>query len=305
MNMKPIVAVAIALTVGIVTFSGVLIPAIESGVNTEDTFSNVTNSIAHYKKIGTTENITWEWDHTDPLVMSIDGDTATLPSNLALTVSTSGNWLIRFSGGNTLTFFPNNNASPTTPVTASVTDGTDMSISFNSGTMTVTNTAETPVTRTITYTELYVMVADDDTNYDYVMKSSTQSAYMNGDSPFYASGMSVVGGQGGFGYTITGSIDDGATISQFRGTATTNTDTSVNYTEVSGYKDLYKLDSITFKANTTNMLYNYFLVPTEVTAEKSVHADATTILLFQTIPVFIVLGMIVAVVGVLYLKSRR
>lgn len=303
MNLGKNIMMIVSLMVAVIIALAVLVPVIQDSSASEDTFSNIDGSVAHYKKIGTTENITWEWDHTNPLVMSIDGDTATLPSNLAVTVSTSGDWLIRFSGGNTLTFFPNNNASPTTPVTASVADGTDMSISFNSGTMTVTNTADTPVTRTISYTELYIMVADDDTDYDYVMKSNTQSAYMNGDSPFYASGMSVVGGQGGFGYTITGSIDDGATISQFRGSPTTNTNESVNYTEVSGHEDLYKLDSITFKANDTNMLYNYFLVPTEVTAERTVHVSPIEASLLGIIPLLVVIGIVIGAVWFIRQKN--
>lgn len=306
MNMKPIVAVAIALTVGIVTFSGVLIPAIESGVDTEDTF---TNRGAFYVELDPTDSYRIQFNNSVANnVITVNGTQITLDKDY--TIVALENAILRYNStahkldwnGNSV-YLMNINV-------------LDLTISAGSITGTYTTTGDSTTFTSMTYTKCYVISP---TKQTLVMSEYSVPVTIKGDSDIVAFGRTVLSDNGTnkqYLIQIEGTIDDGVdvtvcNVSSGADIGATITDLSINYAPVQGYEDLYKLNSITFKASVTendtatNVTFSAYIVPTEVTAEKSIHADATTILLFQTIPVFIVLGMIVAVVGVLYLKSRR
>ena len=305
MNMKPIVAVAIALTVGIVTFSGVLIPAIESGVDTDDTFTNKGYFNVAYS---TADEVNMSWDHTKPSIVTVndvDYDLSSINLNglnqNRITIIAGDNWMVRFQvNTNEISYW-----SPNKSIYGSITNSIDLSLTASDGSATVTNTASTPNTETISYTELYCI----DKEGELIMKDANEIAYLNSDSEIYAIGTTQVGTNPSMIIKIAGNIDDGVSGTTYRVDGATLSNIELNYTESTSYKDLYLLNNITAKVTISDVdydvTYSYFIVPYEVTAEKSIHADASTILLFQTIPVFIVLGMIVAVVGVLYMKTRR
>ncbi len=311
MNMKPIVAVAIALTVGIVTFSGVLIPAIESGVDTKDTYTNA--GYFHMEKYDTETDITISWDHTKPKVITVNDTeyTLTLPYNQWTSVVIADDWYFRYADGLSAQFVQVSYGGVAN-IPGSSSSSADLEVVCSNGTATVTSSSngEVTQTKTATYTTLYV-ISDNDA--PYVMKKSTESAYMNKDSMFVGLGTTGVGTNEVVLCRIDGTIDDGATVTVI---ASSNSDVTlkegsivVNATELSNGHIGYSLSNIQFDVTKsdedTHVTYSYFVVPYEVPLEKSIHADASTILLFQTIPVFIVLGMIVAVVGVLYMKTRR
>lgn len=306
MNMKPIVAVAIALTVGIVTFSGVLIPAIGSGVDTEDTFTNT--GLFFVDGLEEDQTVTYSCDSNGAYVnnVQITGDYATGYSGGA-SIAYTENFIIRWAGSGMFALRGAYWAFDATGP-ASVTfkgDGTYTGSYTTSG-----------VEATIdgTFTEFYGLVLEES---DRIMSSATANKYVNGDSYINGTGLTNCTNIGSYiVFNIAGTVDDGITVTGYSQTngselsTLTYSNVSINKTEVSGYEDLYNVTSVTFDVTDTNdktdsVTYTVFTIPTEVTAEKSIHANATTILLFKTIPVFIVLGMIVAVVGVLYLKSRR
>lgn len=306
MNMKPIVAVAIALTVGIVTFSGVLIPAIESGVDTEDTFTN--NGYARFSKTDSETVITWtpSVDRNTININGIDTPLSGFPKtfNYSYSIAFSDDFILRIymdgAGVQNMQIWQSGyrtGMASTSTYTGTFTISDD-TLSFNSG-------APDAVTSTYTHTGDYLVI---DPAGDQIMKPRTETAYVLEDSSIiYAGGISGVDTSVLTGFYIEGTVGEYNFTPMLSGVTVDNVQT--NYTEVSEYVGLLKLENIkfdtTYNDNVIHQTYSYFLVPYEVTAEKSIHADATTILLFQTIPVFIVLGMIVAVVGVLYMKTRR
>ena len=304
MNMKPIVAVAIALTVGIVTFSGVLIPAIESGVDTEDTLTN--KGYYRMSMLSEEDSHTITWSYEEPTTITVDGtdvtlDSALFPNGSSKSVVLSDSFLIRLFGHGT--YYTVELWDKGYVDSVSSADSETLSVSVSSGTLTWTANSETPVSRS--YSD-YVIAVDDNGN--KIMKGADDKAYMLPDSELYAAGISTFGTAYFGGVYIQGTVEDVTIEAPLTG-VTVNDDIEIITTNVSSYVDLVSLEKITFSTTydgtDIDQTYSYFVVPYEVTAEKSIHADATTILLFQTIPVFIVLGMIVAVVGVLYLKSRR
>ena len=290
MNTK-IIAISLAAFIGIIVLGSVLMPIMKESTATEDTFVN--DGIIGMNKYGTDESITLFWDHTKPTMVSINGVEVAAPQT-NVTVSTGYDWLVRFSAG-AITFFY------TTNVAASVADGTDLTVTMANGSVTATNTAATPVTVTTTYDGLFVIATGSD--YDYVMKDPAKKVYLNGDSEIVGSGMSAVGGVGGFGYTITGSINDGLTVDQFRGTTTTNTEPVITSEEVSDHLDLYQFDKFTFKANDTDLTWNQVIVPHEVTAERAEHFTPGQIAIFDAIPIMIIAAILLGVVA-LVIRSR-
>ena len=310
MNMKPIVAVAIALTVGIVTFAGVLIPAIENGVATEDTYTNT--GIFNAKSLTETSETTLSFDHTKPDILTVDGVDIDMSDTVSpysqVTVIFTNDWFARYILGNqAISVYKCGTNSANAIGGGSVSSGNDLSISISNGSATITF-GDT----TLTYDVSGDGVILSPTKGDYVIKKASDTAYVNSDSIVYGAGRTDRAlGQSStsFNAILKASIDDGVTAIAYSPQYVFSETESVRYSEVGSHEDLYQLTGFTFNLTAQDVEYpinyNQIFVPTEVTAERTVHADASTILLFQTIPVFIVLGMIVAVVGVLYMKTRR
>lgn len=306
MNMKPIVAVAIALTVGIVTFSGVLIPAIESGVDTHDTFTNT--GLYKMEKITDSDEYTLKWEYATPNQITRDGEVIALSQGgYPLTILFTEDIMVRVSWGASCEVFgATDTLGANTVIGAAVNSSTDLTITASSDTITITNGTDTK-----TYDMSAGMIVSSDG--PYVMKNYNTDVYMNGDSEFYVAGYTYRALEvqyTNFVGIFEGTIDDGVDpISYVPSTYTLSDPTMVYTNGPSGYKNFYKFTGftmgITDGENSGTLTYTQIIVPSEISAEKSIHADASTILLFQTIPVFIVLGMIVAVVGVLYMKTRR
>ena len=311
MNMKPIVAVAIALTVGIVTFSGVLIPAISMGTDTEDTYTN--EGMFYATPLNDESEYTIEWKYETPTTLTINEDvfdlTAILSSStyLGMTFLFTDDWMLRYQADSSSILLIKVNEATSTVDTASVSAEKDLTVSISEG-----NADITIGTTTYNYSvasDGLIITNNEDAK--YVLKNSTDKAYVLSDSMIYGAGRT--GRPFGQGTAVStfgkGNIDDGMTIEISPSSYSVDSST-INKTTVSGYRNLYLVSDFSFVLNngsgtTTTVTYNQIFIPHEVTAEKSIHADASTILLFQTIPVFIVLGMIVAVVGVLYMKTRR
>ena len=164
-----------------------------------------------------------------------------------------------------------------------------------------------------------------DVSGDYLIIDYNTSAYLLGDSPIYATGFSSVAEQPIIVH-IEGNIDDGVTItceSSFNNSGTPTmsnfvaSNVQINYTEVDGYKDLYKFTSITADVSfdltpygseeTTSyngsINYSSVVVPYEVTAERSIHPDANTNSLLNLIPLLVIVGIILGTVGFIALRK--
>ena len=312
MNVRNIIMISITVAIGAVILAGVLVPAVAQGVKTEETFSNVTDKSIPFMKITDDDTYTMTWTESKPYVLTVNGEDITIwtpgdgNKNISIfEIPEVG--IIRYNMGNNGTVQntiyqivgPSVTITPKANLTVTATNGT---ISIQSG----TNTAYT------TTADVVYGVGDG----DFVLKQPTQNAYMTTDSEYFGMGVTEVSAwNDGFQIegTIEGTIEDGPTVSLFAhavDNVTVSNETAV-YDTVSGYTDLYTLSKITFTATTTaedptsvNATYNYFLVPAEVTAELSIHADGPTRTILSMIPIFVALGLIVAIASVVYVRNR-
>lgn len=313
METKHIIAIAIAIAVGAITLSTVLVPAISMGTDTEDTFTN-DGYLARMTFIDeTTDGYSFAWDHTNPTVASVNGESVNL-FNGSL-ISGADTFLARFGQDSTGYYIQWVPSSGLATVSYSAGTGTaDLTIEISDGTATITRTPAgsgvgNETVNTIAISEGYAISSDG----DYIMKSPNQKAYLNSDSRIYGMGLTTIDNVYYNGFYLDGTIEN-MTVEQFNPNPATYTisNVAVNYDTVSGYEDLYTLDSVTFTATqianssiVKDCTYNYIVVPYEVTAELSVHASAPVIQIFNMLPIFVALGLIVAVIGVAYVKYRR
>lgn len=150
---------------------------------------------------------------------------------------------------------------------------------------------------------------------DYVMKTYSASAYVKGDTPLWVTGvtgMGIGGSNGNVIVHIEGTIDDGLTITATKvfnggfGDLTIG-EYTLNYQEVNGYEDLYKITSVVFditgtytgedNPTTTTATYSTFIIPKTVTAELSYHPNESESTLIGIIPLLMVVGLVIAIIG--------
>lgn len=163
-----------------------------------------------------------------------------------------------------------------------------------------------------------------DKNGDYALTIFGQmSAYANGNSVIVGTGNTAVDNVG-FVCHVEATVDDGATftIMDNRGGVHISnvvlSNTKVNYTTVDGYKDLYKVSSITTDiafdstdgdnvttSHTGSIEYSSVVVPYEVTAERSAHASPVESTLIGLIPLLMMVGIMLTAVGLFIAKYRK
>ena len=315
MNMRGFVLLSVSIAVAVLTLSSVLVPAVSMAVDTEDTFTN--DGFYRMTEISDDEEITITWDGADPFVFDIDGVEVTMPpgntsgSIFPYTIFATDGWGLRFNAYNSGTAVDLNlydSANNTLAWYAQSTNGDKVTITLNSGTASFA--IDGGATKTETYTQAFIP----DNEGEYVLKKGSDSAYLNGDSLIYSTGrtsFTFAGSPVAVNINLTGSIDDGETVTILAPTTGyTSSNVVMDYTEVSGYLDLYKFNKVTFDVTngsnvTQGATYSQVIVPYEVTAEKAIHADSATRTLFQIIPIFVVLGILLAITAVAYVRYRR
>lgn len=296
-----IVMISIAAVIGIIVLGSVLMPILDDATTTEDTFTNEGLWRMKVLENGDTYSLSsgaWSYNG-DEIIPS-----ATASANANSNVVVGDTWLVRATGG-----VRGNNMSGNS--TNTVVVGNNDEVTFTGSGMSGTTT------QTLTG---YGASTDG----DYVMTSYTQSAYLKGDSEVYATGVSIKNND----YVvvhITGSIDDGFTVTAagmyWPGDPTysnfTITNVVADYTPVSGHEDLYQLNKITADLSYTvtptggadpytssmSVTYSSYVVPYEVTAERSVQFTPGQNAIFAAIPVMIILAVLLGVVA-LVIRSR-
>lgn len=202
-----------------------------------------------------------------------------------------------------------------------VTSYSSVTITAAEGTATIEGGSST---KTASYTDLYIP----DLNGPYIMKDRDKPAYMLADSEFIGYGLTAMVNPAnptgskvspGLGLLVTGTIEDGATITPWRGISSYNSsysDETVNYTESTRWKEVYDLTSITFTATLTStsddtvtadtpVTYSYFLVPYEITAERIIHTSPVEATLIGLIPLLMMVGIMLTAVGLFIAKYRK
>lgn len=302
MEYKNLIGMILAVTVGILCIGTVMMPILSDASETESTFSNVDGSIAYFDKVGSEDTITFEWDYTNPLVATINGEEVDLPEpssyyyGLSLIASEgmsyrfyksgTDNYIIQSIGGSQNAGYYG---------TASVTNAANLSVTVTADS--ITNTVSD---RAFTTTGNTYVISDSG---DYVMKGANTGAYVLGDSATLAAGLTIFNSD----WIIMGwDSDTGAEIipTVYYPTESYTISNVVVYAEdVDGYEDISTLEKITYTLTsdsdstvTTTITYSYFIVPTEVTAEKSSHFSIMEIGLLAVIPVIMLIAVLLVAV---------
>ena len=297
METKKIVMGVISVAVAIVVLMS-MIPIFTDAGASEDTFTNTGNG--QYKYISSDDTYTLEWKYTDPTNVIVNG---------VKIEGVTGNDALAM-GDFTVRIWPNVNgyaqlimADNETGITANVSDSKDFSFSYSNGEITASNGT---ASKTFESTGFYAIVPENGT---HTMKWNNQNAYINENTPLLVMGITSVGAQWNTGYMVEGTIND-YEVSQWTG-ATTYTPTNVtdDSTKINGYKDLYSIKqfqwTIDNSGTSQTVTYNYFLVPLEVTAERSVHASPVESTLIGLIPLLMMVGIMLTAVGLFIAKYRK
>ena len=293
-NENTLIAKIVGLVIALVVLGMVLVPFVTDATTTERTFKNE----GYYNLDKTAEDFTFSWDYTSPTEFVINNETVTYTNTNAMDVSIvlGEKFAVRLQPQNAkVTFYGLG-----TYITADSIN-TTLTVTVESGTLTATN--ENTSKSVTDVTELYYISETG----PYVMKKSDSIAYLNSgseivaDSEIYASGQTFNGAKSIF-WHLEGTIDDMDYPDAFDNLLQIS-DETINGQYSNRYNDLFELSNITFTAYNTyqelsyNVTASYFVVPAEVTAELSQHASNIEITLYQMIPILVVLGLIVAIVG--------
>ena len=307
METKKIIMGVISIAVAIIVLMS-MIPIFTDAGASEDTFTN--EGYARYSSIESSseDEITITWDHTDPKNVTVGTEKVSLSQFNTWTSMVFGqDWTIRFttSAQNNATSIQYLGPTSADYLAFSDTGTTDMTVTLDSGTFTITNGT---TTKTATYTTAYYP----ENAGSMTMKKSDEVAYLKPDSSIVvANGITVVSGTG-VGVYFDGTIEDGYEVSLYNRNVDTTTVSNVvsNYEEMSSYIDLVKLTTITLDmtpdgGTPTHATYSYFLVPYEVTAERSAHASPVEATLIGLIPLLMMVGIMLTAVGLFIAKYRK
>ena len=228
-------------------------------------------------------------------------DLSNVPNDLATTIVGTTDCLIRYqiySGGTHQRIqgysddlnYTASSASTTNNGSFSLTiNGYETSYTFNNGT-----------TKTSTVSDGFYIDPDG----DYILKYSSSPAYIKeNDSVIVLSGQTD-----NIALYGSGTVDSGLSFDNVFVESNTVSygEVSFNYTDVNGYIDLISLSSCVFDRTLTNsdnetststLTYSYFVVPYEVTAERSVHPDESMGVILDIIPLVIGVGLLLLTVA--------
>lgn len=319
METKQIMSLALGVALCALVLSAALIPAISMATDTEDTFTN--EGYFRMSQYDDTTSHVVKWTYEKPTVITVDDEDVVIGYNLPsgqVTVVANSNWLLRMyytSQGNVagVAFLYGASGTKTATVENSQT-----------ATLTLTEGSASVVCGNYSGTHAYSIVylpANDGT---FTMTRLNEDNYINGDSPIYGFGLTRINtstgimGSPGDGFAFAGSYDDGITGSVWRGgDSATVSDCVCNVTKVNSYTDLYRFNQIDAVATltetiddetittNTDLVYNIVIIPYQVTSELSIHADGPTRAILNMIPIIAVLGILIGIVAVGYIKFRN
>ena len=300
MDPKRIVALVVGAAVMVLIFSAILVPIINDATTTEKTFQN---EGAFYVEIDPATTYTVKYQQYDnPGKLIVNGEVMPITFNQGYTLLNLDNTILRLVSNNQMQLIGEGTW---------LSDVANLDITISNGTVSGTLAYGNPLVNIswpkTTYEHAFIISP---TESDSVMKAYDTVSKMNAASPIKAYGVTTINGETNRTVLVdmVGDIENGVEV-KLRDRQTSNvittmtiSDLEINYTEVSGYIDLYDLSTITFTVTngdyTTDVTYSAFVVPAEVTAEMSVHPDAPTLSLLSVIPIIAMIGIVLAVVGV-------
>lgn len=301
METKNMIGGIVSLAVVVICVAAIMMPVLSDATKTHETF---VNEGAFYVEVDPTDQYTLEYDaSTDPNTVVINGEDVAISANYTFMALDKS--ILRMTSVPNLQYKGDGQY---------LVEITKLSLTISEGSVTGTYTDSITTDGawpTTTYTKAYIASA---TEQDLVMTEYSDTPKLNGDSDIFAFGQTSVGGTL-YLFKITGTIDDGLTVAtldrtsgeEVEGAVISNL--SINKTAVSGYTDLYEVTSITFTVtladtSTANCTYTAYIVPSEVTAEKSVHFTDAENMLINAIPALVIVALVIGAVGIA-ITSRR
>lgn len=296
--MHKLIEASVFAAIGVLVFASLLIPVVDQATATTDTFNN--NGYFKMSEITEDTDTTIVWNYTDPTKLNINGEEVNVDIPIGLRVSIVGadSTIIRY-------FHPTAENwgiqmySSAGYIQASIADSTNMTISINNLTISADNGN---TTKSIGITQGYVI----DPAGVWIMKDTNNPAYIHkNDSVMILAGITNIPGAGDTGLYAEGTITDGLDFTYVPTSSTVPAvsfgEVTFNYAEVAGYIDLVSLSScvfdITNNGTTGTATYSYFIVPATVTAEKAIHADEPTREVLEIMPLILIAGLIIGVLG--------
>ena len=312
MELKNLAGAIIGVVIAVMLVAVILLPVLNDATTVADTYTNE----GYYRVAAVDEGteMTVSWDYTKPTVLTVNSVEVPLPdkehmSTIPFTIFCSHTWYLRYAYDNTdgyyVGMYQNSNI---TTYGGNVTAERSLTVTVTAdGTTTVNNGTEH--TWSAASGGFYVISETG----DYVMKKMDKDAYVNGDSTIFGYGRTYARS---YNYTseLSGTVDDGITgafypESTISTAGWTISDVTLNSTKDTSHTDLYKVSTMTYEITGDGIVpytavFSQYIVPYEVTSERSVHPDAATSSLLSMIPVLIVAGLVIGVVGIFYLRRE-
>lgn len=319
MDLRKNIMMIVSLMVAVIVALSVLVPVIQDTSASEDTFTN--EGYYTMDKTDDTTSKTIVWTKAEPTKITIDGtdfDMSFAGTNMSYTLIGSENLIVRYQKDSTVTGIQafSGGSTYTSMHTGSSEDlGDTITLTIDNGAVTFATNGTTPINKDLGSigNDCYSINGFGTGDYSFIMKKANTPAYVLDDSEIKFLGVSVAtGGPTGIALYGTGTIADGITVSTVYKPNTITTvsysDPVATYTEVNGYvDDLYKLDkynfTITYDASTYDATYSYFIVPAEVTAERSVHVSTVEASLLGIIPLLVIIGIVIGTVWFIRQKN--
>ena len=289
----------VGITIAIIVCAVVLIPVVQESSQTHDTYIN--DGYTRMAEHSDETVITWT-PSVDRTVIKINGEDYSLSVfpktwNTSYSIAFADDFILRVYmdgvGPQSIQIWQSGyrvGATSTSTYTTTFTISST-TLSYNSG-------APDATTSTFTHNNDYFVMDKDG---DMIMKKKDTPSYLLEDSSIiYAGGVSYIDSSIVSGLYFEGTVND-VTVTPMAGSAVTVGDSTATYTTITDHIGLILLSAIQFDTTyndyVVHQTYNYFLVPYEVTAEKAIHADATTIQLINVIPILVVISIVMLAVG--------
>lgn len=311
MEMK-IVGVTLAAFVSLVVLAAVLVPVLDDSTATTDKFTN--EGYFTMDKVGADADFVLTVNYGNSVIdingVEIDMSQAGLSTGKTYTIMGGDNFVLRYVPGSNpyVQYFGDQSVTPN--FLTAVTAGSKFTATVSNGSIVFASTDPSyPNSATLTLSDNTYCINPNGTG-AYTMKKMDGTAYiekntsiiiLDGITSLYATDVGIY---------AEGTIDGALDASTFRGTGTydvTFDDFTYTATDVSNYIDLVKLEKVDFVAtqNSTDydVTYSYFIVPTEVSAERAVHLSGNQIELLDVIPILVIVAILLGVIA-LVIRSK-
>ena len=306
MEKTNLLALVVTLTVGIILAGSMLMPVLENTTATNATITN--NGLYRMSEISDEESWVIAWDSSDSRVVDVNGETVALhptAGGIALTLLGGSDLMVRYLlMPNDVRIYVQVFSTGNTVYSADSNSGQDMTITYNGSTVVCDNGSGTTLTLSIT-DKLYAVDPDG----DFVMKKSTESAMVKEDSPIIGIGTTELANNVDQRFVITGTLADGFTAEYEPYDTMTMGDITATAPAHNGtYLEVYDFEKLTFTATYDGsdipVTYSQVLVPYQITAELAQHLDAGSIALLNALPILVIIGLVMAAVGAIYIRNR-